>query len=253
MSLQGRVALVTGGGRGIGRGITLALAAQGCHVAINYARNRAAAEETAAAARALGVQAAVIKANVASEDEVRRMVDTAAAEWGRLDIFVGNAASGVLRPVLDIDAKAWDWTLNVNARSILLGAQAALPHMERNGWGRVVAISSTGGRRVVGNYTAVGVSKAAIESLVRYLAADLARRGIIVNAVSPGVVDTGALDFFADKEGMLAHALRKTPAGRLTTPEDVGGVVAWLCTDAAAMIVGQVIEVDGGYGLMAGI
>lgn len=253
MDLQGKRALVTGGGRGIGRGIVLALAAQGCAVAINYVRKRAEAEETAAAARALGAQATAIRANVGVEEEMRRLVEVAAIKMGGLDIFVGNAASGVLRPALDIDAKAWDWTLNTNARSILVGTQAAVPYMRQGGWGRVVAVSSLGGRRVVQDYTAVGVSKAAIETLVRYLAAGLASEGIIVNAVSPGLVDTNALDFFADKAGMLEHARRVTPAGRLATPEDVGGVVAWLCSDAAAMIVGQVIEVDGGYSLMAGV
>ena len=253
MDLQGKRALVTGGGRGIGRGIALALAAQGCAVAVNYVRRRAEAEETAAAARALGVQAAAIRANVGAEEEMRRLVEVAALILGGLDIFVGNAASGVLRPVLEIDAKAWDWSLNINARSILVGVQAAAPHMRRAGGGRVIAISSLGGRRVVQGYTAVGVSKAAIEALVRYLAADLAREGIIVNAVSPGLVDTSSLDFFPDKARMLEHARRSTPARRLATPEDVGGVVAWLCSNAAAMIVGQVIEVDGGYSLMAGV
>jgi enoyl-[acyl-carrier protein] reductase III len=253
MDLQGKRALVTGGGRGIGRGIALALAAQGCAVAINYVRRRAEAEETAAAARAFGVQAAAIRANVGAEEEMRRLVEVAAVKLGGLDIFVGNAASGVLRPALEVDARAWDWTLNINARSLLVGAQAAVPHMRQGGWGRVVAVSSLGGRRVVGGYTAVGVSKAALEALVRYLAADLAREGIVVNAVSPGLVETSALDFFPDKVGMLEQARRVTPAGRLATPEDVGGVVAWLCTDAAAMIVGQVIEVDGGYSLMAGM
>ncbi|MGL4650393.1 MAG: SDR family oxidoreductase, partial [Caldilineaceae bacterium] len=134
----------------------------------------------------------------------------------------------------------------------LVGAQAVLPAMKARGWGRIIAISSIGGRRVYPNYTAVGISKAAIEALVRYLAVENAPYGVGVNAVSPGLVITGALDFFPTREQMIAHAQANTPAGRLVTPDDVGGVVAWLCSDAAAMLQGQTIELDGGYSLLIG-
>lgn len=249
MVLEDKVAVITGSGRGIGRGIALALAAQGCHVAINYLRRREDAEQTAKEAAAYGVRTAVIKANVGKEDDVKRLVDEAAALFGGLDIFIGNAASGVLRPVTEIDAKAWDWTLNINARSILLGARAAIPHMLSQGWGRIITITSIGSRRVFPDYSVVGVSKAAIEAVTRYLAVELAPKGIIANCISPGVVLTGALDFFPSKDQILEHAQKYTPAGRLVTPEDVGAVVTWLCSDAAAMIVGQTIELDGGYSL----
>jgi enoyl-[acyl-carrier protein] reductase III len=250
VSLKDKVAVITGSGRGIGRGIALALAAQGCHVAINFLRNRSEAEKTAAEAAQYGVNAAVIKANVGKEDDVQRLVTEAVNILGGVDIFIGNAASGVLRPMMEIDAKAWDWTLNINARSILLGAKAAIPHMLRRGWGRIITITSIGSRRVFPEYSVVGVSKAAIEAATRYLAVELAPKGIIANCVSPGVVLTGALDFFPSKEAMIAHAEKYTPAGRLVTPEDVGAVVAWLCSDAASMIVGQTIELDGGYSLV---
>ncbi len=248
--LKDKVAVITGSGRGIGRGIALSLAAQGCHVAINYLRRREEAEETAAEAAAYGVRTAVIKANVGKEGEVQRLVEEAARRLGGVDIFVGNAASGVLRPVTEIDARAWDWTLNINARSILLGARAAIPHMISKGWGRIITITSIGSRRVFPEYSVVGVSKAAIEAVTRYLAVELAPKGIIANCVSPGVVITGALDFFSRKDEMIDHAQKHTPAGRLVTPEDVGAVVTWLCSDAAAMIVGQTIELDGGYSLI---
>lgn len=250
MDLSGKCAVITGSGRGIGRGIALALAAHGCNIAVNYVRRRAEAEETAAAVEALGAQAVVVKANVGQEAEVQRLVETAAHAWDGVDIFVGNAASGVLKPVMEIDNRAWDWSMNINAKSILFGAQAVAPYMKRRGWGRIISITSMGSRRVFTDYSAVGVSKAAIEAATRYLAAELAPHGIIANCVSPGVVITGALDFFNDKDAMIAHAQAHTPAGRLVTPEDVGAVVAWLCSDAAAMIVGQTIEVDGGYSLM---
>ncbi len=249
--LTGKSAVITGSGRGIGRGIALGLAQRGCNVAINFFRNRESAEETAQMVRDLGVRATVIKANIGDEAEVRRLVDQAAAELGGVDIFVGNAASGILKPAMEINAKAWDWTLNINARSILFGAQAAVPYMRRKGWGRIISVTSIGSRRVFPEYSVVGVSKAAIEAVTRYLAIELAPEGIVANCISPGVVLTGALDHFPRKDEMIDHAQRHTPAGRLVTPEDVGNLAAWLCSDAAAMIVGQTIEIDGGYMLLA--
>jgi enoyl-[acyl-carrier protein] reductase III len=248
--LSGKTAVITGSGRGIGRGIALSLAQRGCNVAVNFFRHREDAEQTAAEAEALGVKAAVIKANVAKEDEIRGLVDEAARQLGSVDIFVGNAASGVIKPITEIDAKAWDWTLNINARSILFGAQAAVPYMRRQGWGRIITITSIGSRRVFPEYGVVGVSKAAIEAVTRYLAVELARENIIANCISPGVVLTGALDFFPRRDAMVAHAEQNTPAGRLITPEDVGNVTAWLCSEEAHMIVGQTIELDGGYSLV---
>ena len=157
----------------------------------------------------------------------------------------------MLKPLSEIDAKAWDWTLNINARSILFGAQAAVPYMRRGGWGRILTVTSIGSRRVFPEYGVVGVSKAAIEAVTRYLAVELAPDKIICNCISPGVVVTGALDFFPRRDAMIAHAVKHTPAGRIATPEDVGALAAWLCSDDAAMIVGQTIEVDGGYSLLA--
>ena len=219
-------------------------------MAVNYFRKQEDAEQTAAEIQALGVKAAVIKANVGKEDEVKALVDQAAAQLGSVDIFVGNAASGVIKPITEIDAKAWDWTLNINARSILFGAQAAVPYMRRRGWGRIITVTSIGSRRVFPEYGVVGVSKAAIEAVTRYLAVELAHDNIIANCISPGVVITGALDFFPRRDEMIAHARRHTPAGRLVTPEDVGNVAAWLCSEEASMIVGQTIELDGGYSLL---
>lgn len=248
--LTGKNAVITGSGRGIGRGIALSLARRGCNVAVNFFRHREDAEQTAAEVESFGVKAAIIKANVAKEDEIRGLVDEAARQLGSVDIFVGNAASGVLKPITEIDAKAWDWTLNINARSILFGAQAAVPYMRRQGWGRIITITSIGSRRVFPEYGVVGVSKAAIEAVTRYLAVELARENIIANCISPGVVLTGALDFFPRRDAMIAHAEQNTPAGRLVTPEDVGNVTAWLCSEEARMIVGQTIELDGGYSLV---
>ncbi len=251
MTLTGKTAVITGSGRGIGRGIALALAAQGCNIVVNYFRNRDDAEETAIEVEKLGVKTVVVKAHVGDEGQIKRLVDEAANAFGSVDIFVGNAASGVLKPVTEIDAKAWDWTFNINARSILFGVQAAVPYMKAKGWGRILTVTSIGSRRVFPEYGVVGVSKAAIEAATRYLAVELAPFGIICNCISPGVVLTGALDHFPSKDVMIEYASKNTPVGRLTTPEDVGALAAWLCSDAATMIVGQTIEVDGGYSLLA--
>jgi len=249
--LSGKTAVVTGSGRGIGRAIALELARHGANVAINYFRHADVAEQTAAEAQALGGRAVVVRAHMGDVADVERLVETTAETFGGVDIFVGNAASGVLRPVTGQQLKGWDWTMNINARSILFGAQAAAPFMKAQGWGRIIGISSMGSRRVLPEYSVVGVSKAAIEALIRYLAVELAPHGITCNTVSPGLVETEALDFFPSKELMLSEGLRRTPAGRFVTPEEIGRIVAWLCTDDAAMIVGQTIVVDGGYEVVA--
>ncbi len=249
--LRGKTAVITGSGRGIGRAVALELARHGANVAINYFRHPEQAEGTAAEARALGGNAIVVRAHMGEIADVQRLVETTAETFGGVDIFVGNAASGVLKPVTEQQLKGWDWTMNINARSVLFGAQAAAPYMKMAGWGRIIGISSMGSRRVLPEYSVVGVSKAAIETLIRYLAVELAPHGIICNAVSPGLVETDALELFHSKDQMLEEGLRRTPAGRFVTPEEIARVVAWLCTDDARMIVGQTLIVDGGYEITA--
>lgn len=250
MNLTGKAAVITGSGRGIGRAIALALAVEGCDIGLNYFRNRDSAEQTAAEIEKLGVNVVITKAHMGQDGEAQRLIDESAKTLGSVDIFVGNAASGVQKPILEIDSRAWDWTMNINARSILQGVQAAVPHMRKNGGGRILTITSSGSRRVYRDYGVIGTSKAAIETLTRYLAVELAPEGIIVNCISPGLVMTDALDSFPHQQQMIEEANAKTPAGRLVTPEDVGKLAVWLCSDAANMIVGQTIEIDGGFGLV---
>jgi enoyl-[acyl-carrier protein] reductase III len=250
--LAGRVALITGASRGIGRAIALELARRGADIVVNYLRKRAAAEAVVAEIEALGQRAIAVKANVGEAEQVDALFEQLTAAFGRCDILIGNAATGVVRRITEIEDKHWDWTLDVNARSILRCARKAVPLMEAHGWGRIVGITSFGSARVFAEYGVIGVSKAAIEALIRYLAVDLAPRGIIVNAVSPGVVDTDALKYFPiDLERTLREGASRTPAGRLAAPEDVAKVVAFLCSDDAAMIVGQTVVVDGGWSIMA--
>lgn len=251
-ALEGKIALITGGGRGIGRAISLRLAQQGADIIVNFVRNQVPAEEVAEAARAMGHKAIVVRANVGKIEDIQRLFDRIESEFAGLDIFVHNAASGFNRPAMQQKETGWDHTLNVNARSLLFGAQRAVPLMQTRGGGSIVAITSPGSQRVMPDYVAVGASKAALEALVRYLAVELAPQQIVVNAVSPSIVETDALKHFAilsDPE-VLTRAVANTPAGRLVQPEDIAGVVAFLCSPEAAMVRGQIIVVDGGYTLL---
>ncbi len=247
-----KIALITGSGRGIGRAIALHFARQGADVVINFFRNRQPAEETAAQVEAYGRRALLVKANVGELEGLNRLFDETERAFGGLDIFIHNAASGFNRPALEQRPKGWDWSMNINARPLLFGAQRAAPLMQARGGGSIIAITSPGSQRVLPDYVSVGASKAALEAVARYLAVELAPLGIVVNAVSPGIVLTEALKHFSavrQDADLIARARKLTPAGRLVTPEDVAGVVAFLCSPAAEMIRGQVITVDGGYTL----
>jgi enoyl-[acyl-carrier protein] reductase III len=252
MNFQNKIALVTGSGRGIGRAIALHFASHGADVVVNFFRNRAPAEETVQEIQKLGRRALLVKADVGDLDDLNHLFDEVEKEFDGLDILVHNAASGYNRPAMQQKPKGWEWTMNINARALLFAAQRAAPLMEKRGGGKIVSISSPGSGRVLPDYVVVGASKAALESLTRYLGVELIPKKINVNAVSPGVVKTDALNHFAsmgNQDRILQDFIQQVPAGRLITPEEVAEVVAFLCTPAADMIVGQVIAVDGGYTL----
>lgn len=250
---KGKTALITGSGRGIGRAIALHFASLGSNIVVNYFRNRKPAEETAQEIKQLGVKAEIIKANVGDIDDLTRLIEETDRLFGGLDFLISNAGSGYNRPIMEQRPKGWDWTMNINARAYLFLAQKAVPLMEKKGEGWIVSISSPGSFRVLPEYAVVGASKAAIEALTRYLAVELAERNISVNAVSPGIVATEALQHFntMQDEDLLHDIARQTPAGRIVTPEDVAGIVAFLCSPAASMIRGQTILADGGFTLPA--
>lgn len=245
IGLQGR-ALVTGGTRGIGRAISLALAEAGASVTMGYRQDEASARETVEAIAARGGSAAAKQGNLASPDDVRALVEEAAEDEG-LSFLVHNAALGSFKPALDVRANQWDLTLAVNARALLLLAREAAPRMREGG--RVVSVSSLGASRVVPSYGAIGVSKAALESLTRYLAAELAPRGVTVNAVSAGLVETEGVKLHPGWEALRDGVLGRTPSGRLTTAEEVAGAVLLLCSPLASGVTGHVLVVDGGLSL----
>lgn len=246
--LEGNIALVTGGSRGIGRAISLTLADRGANVMIAYLRKRSTVEETCFEIEGRGGKVLAKRCNVGDPDQLTELFADIEEIFGRLDIMVSNAATGVIKPVADLDERAWSWTMDTNARALLLSARLARPLMADGG--SIVALSSLGSTRVLPGYAVVGASKAALESLVRYLAVELAPR-IRVNAVSPGVVDTAALRHFPMRDEMLASAKQSTPRGRLVEPRDVADVVSFLTSDGADMITGQTIVVDGGASVLA--
>ena len=245
MSFEGASVLVTGGSRGIGREIALRFADEGAtRVALGFLRNDRAAEAVADELRARGAEPVLVRGNVSAEKVALHVADL-----GPLDALVHSAATGVGRPALETEDKHWDWTMNANARALLSLTRAAAPSMPQGS--AIVAISSLGSFRVLENYVLVGTSKAALESVVRYLGVELAPRGIRVNAVSGGVVDTEALEHFPNRDEMLRAARERTPAGRMVEARDVADAVLFLCSDQAQMICGQTLIVDGGFSLPA--
>lgn len=251
---SGRRVLITGGSGEIGRAMGAAFAARGAHIAFTWFSSHEGCEQTLDILRALQPAGApepvAIRANLRDKKGASEIL-TALDEAGfdTLDIFVSNAASGVLRPVTELSAKHWDWTLTVNAKAFLELMNLLAPRLTAGG--RVFALSSAGATRAIENYAAIGASKAALESLVRHYAQALGPRGVTVNTLCPGVVDTQALAHFPNREQLLQVAALRTPNGRIVTPQDVAQVALLLASPLAQMIQGQTIQIDGGYSILA--
>ena len=243
--LAGKTALVTGGSRGIGRATALKLARSGSDVVILYHNSHDQAASVCGVIRGLGRRALAIQADVGNPDSVAEAFQTLRQQFDRLDILVSNAAIGVLRPALELTLKHWRRCLETNALALNLLAQQVVPLMPQGG--RIIALSSLGAARAIPQYAFIGASKAALESMARSLAQELGQRGIRVNIVSAGVVDTDALKFFPNREQLLAEYARRAPAGPTLTPDDVANAVYLLCLPEAARITGHTLVVDGGY------
>jgi NAD(P)-dependent dehydrogenase (short-subunit alcohol dehydrogenase family) len=256
VSLNGKHALITGGSRGIGRGIALKLAESGVKVGVHYYQNEAAAKDTLAEVRKRGSDGVLVQADVTRPDEIARMVDKVKGDFAKLDIFVSNARPEIpafFQGPLDITLEQWDAAFDSQAKAFLVGVRAAIPILSDGG--RVFAITYAEGSRTGGlqPWVGMGSAKAALESLVRYFAVALAKRGITVNAISPGWTEDSVLNTLPEEAQVLIrnwHERGWTPMGRLGTPEDVGNVVTLFCSDQAGWITGQVIYADGGASLM---
>lgn len=242
--LTGKVALVSGGAKGIGRATAIKLATEGCDVAINYYNSHEEALEVCELIRSYGRQAIAIQGDVGDPASVEEVLSSFSMTFSQLDFLISNAASGVLKPVMEMTRKHWRWCMEINALALVLLSQAALKMMSTNG--RIIALSSLGASRAVPDYGFVGASKAALESLVRSLAHELGHSGIRVNAVSAGVVDTDALSYFRNRKQILEDFNQRNPTGLSMLPEHIADAVYLLCLPEAHMINGHTLVVDGG-------
>lgn len=246
---QTKVAVITGGSRGIGRAIAEQFAREGAAIVLNYLRNEEAARETEKILKGHGARVLTVQANVGNPKEAESLIEAAGREFGKIHILVHNAALGAFKPVEKLRVNQWDLSLDVNAKALLVLTQTALPFLEKDG-GSVIALSSLGSKRYIPNYGAIGISKAALEALVRYLAVELAPKKIRVNAVSGGLVDTDAMRLFPGQELFKKEITSRTPAGRIGKPEDLAKVVAFLASEEAGWIYGQTVTADGGLSLI---
>lgn len=248
--LENKTALITGSSRGIGRAIALQLADRGANIAVNYVRNEEAAREVLGLLTQKGVRAAAFQANVGDPEAAGRMVEEVEKTFGAVHILVHNAAMGAFKPVHRLRMNQYELSLDVNTKAFLVLTQKVLPLMEKAGHGSIIALSSLGANRYLPNYGAIGISKAALQTLVKYLAVELAPKGIRVNCVSGGLVETDAVKMFPNYEGFKNEAVKRTPGGRIGQPDDLARVVAFLVTEDASWIYGQTIVADGGLSLI---
>jgi enoyl-[acyl-carrier protein] reductase III len=248
---QGKVALITGSSRGIGQALALSLARGGASIVINYKKNADLAEKTRADVEQLGGHAITVAADVEEPEQIDRLFEAAANEYGRLDFFVCNAAASSFKPIMELKQHHLDRSYAMNVRAFVLGAQRAVPLMDRGG--RIVVLSSYGSTRAYPTYANLGSGKAAAEAWVRYMAAEFGPRGINVNGVNGGLIDSDSLEYFYGIPGMapMSTVLSKIPKRRPGTVQEVAGTVLFLLSPTAEYITGQTIVVDGGLSIVA--
>lgn len=242
--LHGRVAIVTGGSRGIGRAITLCLAERGAGVAVNYVANAAAAEETVSRVRSGGGQCIVVQADIRRAEDVQRLVDETLTAFGKVDILVNNA--GITRDdlLVRMSEGKWDEVMETNLRAAFLCTKAVLRPMIRQRWGRIINVASAAG--IVGNtgQANYSASKAGLIGFTKAVAKEVASRSITANVIAPGFVETGATERLT--EAQRGAILRAIPLGRASRPEEIGPAVAFLASEEASYITGHVLTIDGG-------
>jgi NAD(P)-dependent dehydrogenase (short-subunit alcohol dehydrogenase family) len=249
---ENKVSLITGSSRGIGHALALTLAREGASVVVNYLRNADLAQETVREIEALGARAIAVQANMETVEEIDMLFERVAAEFGRLDHYVSNAAASSFKKIEELKAHNLDRSFDLNVRAFVLGAQRALKLM--SGGGRIAVLSSYGSVRAYPTYANLGSNKAAIEAFVRYMAVEFAPHGVNVNAVNGGLIDTESCAYFYERvPGMapMESVLAKIPKGRMGTPQEVADTIAFLLSPESEYITGQTIAVDGGLSVIA--
>jgi len=246
MRIDGRVALVTGGSRGIGRACALFLASAGARVAVGYHRDEAAVLETIEAVEAAGGKACAVRADLRDPGEAAGLVEEAVSEWGRLDIVVNNAAVWTDGPIDEISDEVLDETIRLNLYGSFWVTRAAVPHLRRSGpAGRLIFVSSTAGQRGEAMHSHYAATKGALISMTKSLAPELAGDGVLVNCVAPGWVDTDMnIDCFAG--GGRERIEATIPLRRIGTPEEIAGAVLFLASDLSTFVNGEILNVNGG-------
>lgn len=245
MNLSGKVALVTGGSRGIGRGIALSLASEGADVAVNYVSNEAAATEVVETIMKMGRRAIKVKCDVSQPDQVDEMVDKVLQEFGKIDILINNAGISRVNLLENVSVDDWRTVIETNLSSAFYCTRAVvLKSMLANSKGRIINISSISGQIGEVGDSCYAAAKAGLMGLTKALAKELVRKGIIVNCVAPGYIETDMTASITEKH--RERVIKQIPLRRFGEPEDIGSIVAYLCRDDVRYIVGQVIHVNGG-------
>jgi 3-oxoacyl-[acyl-carrier protein] reductase len=246
LDFKNRVAVVTGGSRGIGRATIDCFAKLGANVVVNYVKDKKAAEAAVAFAQQQGVQGLAVKADVAYKGDAQRLIDATIHQFGRLDFLVCNAGIWEGSAIDQMSEETWNRTIDLNLKGTWAACRAAVPPMKQNGFGRIVIVSSTAGQRGEANVSNYAASKGGQISFTKSLAAELGPFGINVNCVAPGWVDTDmCADAFA-RPGFRKALEETIPVGHVATPEDIAWPIAFLCTDWARHINGEILNVNGG-------
>ena len=248
MIFKDKTVLITGGSRGIGKSLCLAFAENGCNIIFTYLRSKTESEKLTKKIKDKGVKVEAIKINLKSTKEIEKLYNFLVSKKMNVNFLINNAASGVMKNSLDTTEKHWDWTLDINAKAPWILSKKIAKIMPKNS--RIINITSPGSSKVLKNYFSIGVSKAALESLTRYMAVDLAPKGINVNSISPSLIETDALKYFPNQEDIKSILERKNPKGKKLTPDDIAEVAVLLCQEKSNMIVGQNIIIDGGENLV---
>ena len=248
MILKDKTVIITGGTRGLGKELCLEFAKNGCNVIFTYSRSQTESKKVKLEIEKLGVTAKFFKLNLLSPDNINQFCEIIKKENINFDFLINNAASGVMKNSIETTEKHWDWTMQVNVKGPWLLSKNLSKNINKKG--KIINISSPGSTKVLNNYFSIGVSKAALESLTRYMAYDLAKDDISVNSISASLLETDAIKHFPNQEEIKSILSRKNPKQKKLIPNDIAKFAVSLCSEAGDMVIGQNILIDGGDTLL---